>query len=186
MSHHGSSRAKNSLRLLAMLCVAVCAVIMSASSALAQGVAGADRILTPGVPVSGALNAQNVAQVYTFQGAAGDVVNITAVNADGQGLALLLTLLVPLMVLVMTPFVRPFRWSRLAMTYLIPVLPLVMLFDGLVSCLRTYSVQELCELTARLEAHHYRWDIGAVKGKASPIPVTYLIGVPCDIRSLRD
>ena len=98
-----------------------------------------------------------------------------------SGLALLLTLLVPLMVLVMTPFVRPFRWSRLALTYLIPVLPLVMLFDGLVSCLRTYSVQELRELTARLDAHDYRWNIGAVKGKASPIPVTYLIGVPSDL-----
>jgi len=98
-----------------------------------------------------------------------------------SGLALLLTLLVPFMVLVMTPFVRPFRWSRLALTYLIPVLPLVMLFDGLVSCLRTYSVQELRELAARLDAHDYRWDIGAVKSKASPIPVTYLIGVPSEL-----
>ncbi|HUF61191.1 MAG TPA: hypothetical protein VMN36_03880 [Verrucomicrobiales bacterium] len=98
-----------------------------------------------------------------------------------SGLALLLTLLVPFMVLIMTPFIRPFRWSRLALTYLIPVLPLVMLFDGLVSCLRTYSVQELRELTTRLDSHDYRWDIGAVKGNASPIPVTYLIGVPSDL-----
>ena len=96
-----------------------------------------------------------------------------------SGLALLLTLLVPLMVLVMTPFIRPFRWSRLAFAYLIPVSPLAILFDGLVSCLGTYSVQELRELTARLD--DYRWDIGSVKSKASPIPITYLIGVPRDL-----
>src|SRR4051812_13783140 len=55
-------------------------------------------------------------------------------------LALLLMLFVPLMVLLMTPFIRPFRWSRLFWTYLIPVMPFIVLFDGLVSCLRTYNV----------------------------------------------
>lgn len=58
---------------------------------------------------------------------------------------LLVTLPVPLMVPVLTPFIRPFRWSRLLWTYLIPLLPLVILFDALVSSLRTYSVQELRE-----------------------------------------
>jgi hypothetical protein len=48
-------------------------------------------------------------------------------------LALLAILPVPLMVLLVTPFIRPFRWSRLLWTYLIPVMPLVTLFDGLVS-----------------------------------------------------
>ena len=93
-------------------------------------------------------------------------------------LALLSMLLVPLMVLLMTPFIRPLRWSRLLWTYLIPLLPLVVLFDGLVSCLRTYSVEELRDLVARLDANDYHWDIGTVKVTASPIPVTYLIGVP--------
>jgi hypothetical protein len=93
-------------------------------------------------------------------------------------LALLLMLFVPLMVLLMTPFIRPFRWSRLLWTYLIPRLPLVVLFDGLVSCLRTYSVEELRDLTARLATNDYHWDIGTVKITAGPIPITYLIGVP--------
>ncbi len=96
-------------------------------------------------------------------------------------LALLLMLLVPLMVLLLTPFIRPFRWSRLLWTYLIPLVPLVVLFDGLVSCLRTYTVEELRDLTARLNANDYHWDIGTVKSKASPIPITYLIGVPKQI-----
>jgi hypothetical protein len=98
-----------------------------------------------------------------------------------SALALVLTaLLVPLMVLFMTPFFRPFRWPRLLWTYLIPLLPIVTLFDGLVSCLRTYSVQELHDLTTRLEPNDYHWDIGTVKGKLAPIPVTYLIGVPLE------
>lgn len=63
-------------------------------------------------------------------------------------------------------------------TYLIPLLPLIALFDGLVSCLRTYSVEELRDLAARLDANDYHWDIGTVKSTMGPIPITYLIGVP--------
>jgi len=81
-------------------------------------------------------------------------------------------------VLVVTPFIRPFRWSRLLWTYLIPLVPMVTLFDGLVSCLRTYSIEELRDLAARLDANDYLWDIGTVKSTSSPIPITYLIGVP--------
>jgi hypothetical protein len=95
-----------------------------------------------------------------------------------SALAMLLMLLVPLMVLLMTPFIRPFRWSRLFWTYLIPVVPLVALFDGLVSCLRTYGVQEMRELTEALDAKDYPWEIGELKSTVSPIPITYLIGVP--------
>ena len=91
-----------------------------------------------------------------------------------------LMLPVPLMVILMTPFIRPFRWSRLFWTYLIPLVPLVSLFDGLVSCLRTYSVAELRELVEGLEGEHYQWEIAELKSKPNPIPVTYLIGVPVE------
>ncbi len=97
-----------------------------------------------------------------------------------SALALLLTLPAPLMVLLVTPFIRPFRWSRLLWTYVIPLVPLVTLFDGLVSCLRTYSVQELHDLTARLDTDDYHWAIGTVKSALVPIPITYLIGVPIE------
>ncbi|HKX60607.1 MAG TPA: class I SAM-dependent methyltransferase [Verrucomicrobiae bacterium] len=93
-------------------------------------------------------------------------------------LALRLMLSTPFVVLLCTPFIRPFRWSRLFWTYLVPVLPLVILFDGLVSCLRSYSVQELRELTERLKTNDYNWDIGTVQSKWIPIPVTYLVGMP--------
>src|SRR5215469_8852117 len=49
-------------------------------------------------------------------------------------------------VFLYTPFIRPFRWSRLLWTYLFPVIPLVLLSDGIVSCLRSYRASELLEI----------------------------------------
>jgi hypothetical protein len=78
--------------------------------------------------------------------------------------------------LVSVPFMRPWRWSRLLWTYLPPALPLVGTFDGIVSCLRTYSDAELRDLVRGLDT--YDWDIGDFRGRWSPLRGTYLIGVP--------
>jgi hypothetical protein len=91
--------------------------------------------------------------------------------------AMLLMLLVPLMVLLITPFIRPFRWSRLFWTYLIPVVPLVSLFDGLVSCLRTYSVEELCELTEDLDAE--RLPMGDRRTEKHGRTISHHLSVEC-------
>jgi hypothetical protein len=77
-----------------------------------------------------------------------------------------------------TPSLRPFRWSRLLYTYVLPIIPLVLLFDGLVSCLRTYRTTELGELIADLAANEYWWEIGEHSGSFGSLPVTYLIGYP--------
>jgi len=90
-------------------------------------------------------------------------------------LTFLLVFLIPIATLLIAPFVRPFKWSRLLWIYLVPVVPFVLFFDGIVSCLRTYSPQELRELTGQLAADGYRWDIGVDK-KFGRAPVTYLIG----------
>jgi hypothetical protein len=81
-----------------------------------------------------------------------------------------------LLMFLHTPRIRPFRWSRLFWTYLIPIIPLVLLFDGVVSCLRTYRLQELREMVEKLTGCQYNWDIGELAGKRAP--VTYLIGYP--------
>jgi hypothetical protein len=80
--------------------------------------------------------------------------------------------------LFFTPFVRPFRWSRLLFTYLIPVIPFVLLFDGIVSCLRTYGPNELSELVGGLGATTYRWQAGELRDSLFKAPITYLIGFP--------
>ncbi len=91
---------------------------------------------------------------------------------------LLGTVPMPLRMLVLAPFIRPFRWSRLFWTYLVPVVPNVLLFDSVVSVLRVYSVTELRELTAGLDG--FQWEIGTLRARPIPIPITYLIGVPSE------
>jgi hypothetical protein len=81
-----------------------------------------------------------------------------------------------LLLFVCTPWIRPFRWSRLLWTYLIPIVPFVLLFDGVVSCLRTYRPQELRELVEKLTASEYQWEIG--EHSTGKVPITYLIGYP--------
>ena len=83
-----------------------------------------------------------------------------------------------LLVFVTTLWMRPFRWSRLFWTYLIPVIPFVVLFDGLVSCLRTYRPQELREIIGKLTGSEYQWDVGEHLNGSGRVPITYLIGCP--------
>ena len=80
--------------------------------------------------------------------------------------------------LIFTPSMRPFRWSRLFYTYVLPLIPLVLLFDGLVSCLRTYRTLELRALVEELGATEYLWEIGEQSGTFGGLPITYLIGYP--------
>jgi hypothetical protein len=84
-----------------------------------------------------------------------------------------------LMTWVCTPWIRPFRWSRLVWTYLIPIIPLVLLFDGVVSCLRSYRPSELRQAVQKLSSNAYQWDVGELS--TGKVPITYLIGCPKEI-----
>jgi hypothetical protein len=83
-----------------------------------------------------------------------------------------------LFLLLGTPWVRPFRWSRLLWTYLVPIIPLALMFDGVVSCLRTYRPSELQDIVRKLNNSQYRWDIGEHAGRYGEPRITYLIGYP--------
>jgi len=61
---------------------------------------------------------------------------------------------------------------------LIPIVPLVLLFVGLISCLRAYSPEELKDMTTGLGGNEYRWQIGEERGGLLPVRITYLIGSP--------
>lgn len=88
-------------------------------------------------------------------------------------------LLTPLFVWLSTPLQRPFKWSRLFWTYVVPAIPFIVMFDGLVSCLRTYTPAELMRLVESTPgAGRYEWETGLVKIGKLPVGVTYLIGVP--------
>jgi hypothetical protein len=93
-------------------------------------------------------------------------------------LTVLLVFLLPILAFAVVPFVRPFRLSRLIWTYLIPVNPVVLFLDGIVSCLRAYSLAELSDLTLGVSALGYTWELGEERRRLTSVPVTYLIGYP--------
>ncbi|NME68859.1 hypothetical protein [Flammeovirga aprica] len=81
----------------------------------------------------------------------------------------------PLTVLLTTPLIRPFRLGRLFFTYLIPIVPLLALWDGVVSSFRTYSVKEMKDLIQQVENHElYDWEVNKVK--SGPGVILYLLG----------
>ena len=84
---------------------------------------------------------------------------------------------VPLTMILAAPFVRPFRWSRLLFTYLIPILPLVTSIDGFLALFKLYAPRDLDELVARLHIDHYTWESGKMdNGRGGKI--IYLLGLP--------
>lgn len=100
--------------------------------------------------------------------------------AEGQERSLpsiLAMLFSPVSVLLTTPLIRPFRWGRLIFTYLIPVVPLFVLWDGVISCLRTYSIKEMKEMIDQVpNKDTFRWETGRMR--SGPAAVLYLSGRP--------
>ncbi|RIJ36943.1 class I SAM-dependent methyltransferase [Pontibacter oryzae] len=90
---------------------------------------------------------------------------------------LLLWLVFPVIILLITPFIRPFKFSRLFFTYIIPLIPLGIIWDGTVSLLRIYPPEMLKRMVANLNAPGYTWQAGRV-GSELGKHVIYLIGYP--------
>ncbi len=83
----------------------------------------------------------------------------------------------PVSVLLVTPFIRPFSLGRILFTYIIPLVPLFVMWDGIVSALRTYSEKEMHELVSKVNGHErFEWKIGVKKSGPGGVP--YLIGLP--------
>jgi hypothetical protein len=78
--------------------------------------------------------------------------------------------------LVTAPFIRPFRFSRLFWTYILPVIPFVLFYDGVISSLRAYSTKQLQEMIASLHSDGYVWEVG--EEPRGFFTVTYLLGYP--------
>lgn len=80
-----------------------------------------------------------------------------------------------LMALIITPFVRPLTWQQLVFTYLIPIIPFFFAWDGAVSNVRTYTLEDLDVLLEGLEGEDYTWEKGRISHRANKI---YLLGIP--------
>lgn len=91
---------------------------------------------------------------------------------------LLVTVLVPLLAMVLMPRVRPRSWIALLITYLPPVVPLVIWWDGVASTLRTYSVAEMQAIAAEIAEPGYLWQVEEVRAPRVPVPILQVIGSP--------
>lgn len=89
-------------------------------------------------------------------------------------MVLLILLIHPLALLLFTPFIKPFRWTKLVYTYLVPLIPLGTVWDGVVSIANLYKPSELLTI-ARSSAKGYDWKAGKVKNRYG-LNITYLIG----------
>jgi hypothetical protein len=87
-------------------------------------------------------------------------------------------ILIPFGVLLMTPRIRPLSLFQVVFTYLIPILPVMIFWDGLISQIRTYSPDEMRAMTKGMAAPDYEWECGTMKVPGTPLSVPYLTGMP--------
>ena len=99
-----------------------------------------------------------------------------ATSRSARGVAV--TLAIPLLVLLLMPLVRPRRFLPLMLTYLLPVFPLLIWWDGLASTMRTYTAAELKALASEVAIDGYAWEVQECYVRGAPIPVLCLIGGP--------
>lgn len=88
-----------------------------------------------------------------------------------------LILFYPFIFFFCTPFFRPLRFSRFIFTYIIPIIPLCQIWDGIVSIIRLYKADELLKIATEIDNETYYWRTGKMRNKFG-FHVCYLIGYP--------
>jgi hypothetical protein len=66
-----------------------------------------------------------------------------------------------------------------ALSFVLPLIPLSFAWDGLVSCLRSYSARELRTLVEGLD-EGYSWETGQLETKLRSVKLSYLVGQPVE------
>lgn len=81
-----------------------------------------------------------------------------------------------LMTYIFTLKVRPMSFAQIFFTYCIQILPICIAWDGAVSNARTYTEDDLNELTADLR-EDYHWEVRKIEN-ITPSKMLCLIGIP--------
>ncbi len=85
-------------------------------------------------------------------------------------------------VLFLSVFIRPVTWRQLFFTYIIPILPLLIAWDGAVSNARTYTKNDLEILLRAVDSKNYKWEIGSFRTPGNPLAMLYIVGLPDSIQ----
>ncbi len=100
---------------------------------------------------------------------------------DGGNRSLWMVLLIviahPVLMFLFTPFIRPFRTLRVVFTYLFPIIPFCVIWDGIISIQRLYSPDEMLQIAKETDNHGYIWNSGRIKSKFG-LSIAYLTGYP--------
>lgn len=80
------------------------------------------------------------------------------------------------------PWIRPFRWSRLFFTYVVPIHLLTVLYDGWLSVLHSQSAQQMHQAVSGLQQPHYAFTTPSYRGTFSK--VTCIVGMPTPLPAM--
>jgi SAM-dependent methyltransferase len=74
-------------------------------------------------------------------------------------------------------FLRPFHLHHIFFSIIVPILPLTVLIDSIVSCLRSYTKDELTDIISIIDCEDFEWNIGEVPSLGlNGLNVHYLFG----------
>ena len=121
------------------------------------------------------LDAKKAGKILQRIADSGNPVVVVEGNNDSLWQIVGMTVFVPLTVLLTALFVKPFRFSRLIFTYLIPVLPIIIVIDGCIALLKLYDPDDLLELTSSIKTTNYEWKAGK-KDNGRGGKIIYLTG----------
>ncbi len=83
-----------------------------------------------------------------------------------------------IMSLVMTLFVRPLSIGQLLLTYIIPIIPLIYAWDGQASLMRTYTFDDINSLLDGEQHSGYHWEIDDATNEKGKKMGYYIMGYP--------
>jgi hypothetical protein len=98
-------------------------------------------------------------------------------GAKKSWMEMVLLFFFPIIIFIVTPFIRPFKVSRLFFTYIIPIIPIGIIWDGFVSLLRIYPPEHLLRMAQCTNAPNYTWRAGRLGSKPGK-HIIYIIGYP--------
>lgn len=109
--------------------------------------------------------------IQIFKNAVDSQQPVLIMEAQERNVANLIKIaLSPIPALFIMPLIRPFSIWRLVFTYLIPIIPFIIGFDGVVSVLRTYTIKELNTLSKLADQNSkFTWESGRIREKGKVV-----------------
>jgi len=87
-------------------------------------------------------------------------------------------IILAIMTLFMTPFVKKLSLSQVFFTYLIPVIPIIYAWDGQASLMRTYTFDDIQSMIADSDQESYSWEVTDALNAKGKKQGYYILGMP--------